>query len=342
MRDITLDNFKFMLIGLIVIGHAIEPVIDKFGWLKSVYVFIYIFHMPMFAYVSGVVSSNKIDNLAIRKIVSKLIIPYVLLEIVYSIFDFYAFSRSSLNITPLVPYWILWYLFSLILWRLLLPIISEFRFPIILSIIAGLACGITSYGDTLSFSRTFVFFPFFLLGHFYHSLIMGKMQKYKASRVVGSSIIVVMFLVLLFLPQTNFLNVGWLYGSVSYSSLGVGWEQGVLYRFLTYLLAILLGIAFLSVTKKDRNIGTAYGEHSLYIYVLHGFVMKGLLVAGFYRYIDSGWKAVILILMSLLLLPILSSRISKFIADILMNPLGFTNVVLANKTMQSNARSSRR
>jgi fucose 4-O-acetylase-like acetyltransferase len=333
MRDIALDNFKFILIGLVVVGHTIEPLIDKFGWLKSVYVFIYIFHIPMFAYISGVVSSNKIDKLAIRNIIIKLVIPYVLLEIIYSVFDFYAFSRNSLNISPLVPYWILWYLFSLILWRMLLPIFSNFRFPITLSIIAGLACGVTSYGYNLSFSRTFVFFPFFLFGHYYHSLIMEHFQKYKVSREVGIGIIVTILLVLLFLPQTNFFSVGWLYGSKSYSSLGVGWEQGVLYRFLIYLLAILLGLAFLSVTKKDRNISTGYGERSLYIYVLHGFVMKGLIVVGFYKYIDSGWKAIILILLYLIILQILSSVFSSLFAYNFINPLVFANSMLSKKRL---------
>jgi fucose 4-O-acetylase-like acetyltransferase len=88
-------------------------------------------------------------------------------------------------------------------------------------------------------------------------------------------------------------------------------------------------MAFLSIVQKDRNIVTTYGENSLYIYVLHGFLMKGLVVIGLYNYIDRGWKAIILILASLVLLPILSSRYLKFIADNIMNPLGLTNVVLA-------------
>jgi len=68
--------------------------------------------------------------------------------------------------------------------------------------------------------------------------------------------------------------------------------------------------------------------------------MKGLIAAGFYACIDSGWKAAVLIFVSLLLLPILSSRFSKFIADHMMNPLGITNAILAHKSMQPDTRSS--
>jgi fucose 4-O-acetylase-like acetyltransferase len=331
VRDSILDNFKFILIALVIVGHAIEPLVDKFDWVKSTYIFIYIFHIPMFAYVSGVVSSRNIDHVMIKSIVSKLIIPYVFLEVVYSIFDFYVFSRSFFSITPLVPYWIMWYLFSLIFWRMMLPIFNQFKYPIILSLLTGLACGISTYGYNLSFSRTFVFFPFFLIGHYYHQKIMEEMQKYKASKFIGIGAIVVLFLTIFILLDVNDFSVAWLYGSMSYSSLGVGWGQGVIIRFSTYVLAILLGMALLSIVQKDRNVFSTYGENSLYIYVLHGFVMKGLVAAGVYTYFDSGWKVVILIVISLVLLPVLCSSGAKFIARVFMNPLGFNNLVLVNK-----------
>jgi hypothetical protein len=76
-------------------------------------------------------------------------------------------------------------------------------------------------------------------------------------------------------------------------------------------------------------------------------VIKGLLALGLYNYIDSGLKVVMLMLVSLVLLPVLSSHFSKIIASNMMNPLGssskagFTGLVLANKTVQSDIRSSR-
>ncbi|WP_066967395.1 acyltransferase family protein [Microbulbifer sp. Q7] len=348
MRDVVLDNFKFILISLVIVGHVIEPVIGRFDWAKSVYIFIYIFHMPMFAYVSGVVSSREINNAVVKNIVSKLIIPYVLLELTYSMFDYFLFSRNSLNVTPLVPYWILWYLFSLVLWRLLLPIFNQFRFPVVLAILAGLACGVNEYNYNLSFSRTFVFFPFFLIGNYYHSTIIRTLRSYDKSKLIGSVVLLGIFLLILAVPESNDIKLGWLYGSRSYSSLGVDWVMGFFYRSSIYAAAILLGIALLSVTKNNRSIGTKYGEDSLYIYVLHGFVMKGLIAVGFYKYFDEDYEIVILMAASLVLLPILSSRFSKIIGKHMMNPLGglsnggFANLVLANKTMQSDARSSRR
>ena len=348
MRDVALDNFKFVLISLVIVGHIIEPVIGRFDWVKSVYIFVYIFHMPMFAYVSGAVSEREIDNKVIKSIVTKLIIPYVFLELIYSVFDYFLFSRSSLNVTPLVPYWILWYIFSLVLWRLLLPVFNQFKLPVVLAILAGLGCGVNNYDYNLSFSRTFVFFPFFLIGNYYHSVIIGELRRNNRSKLIGSGIILGFFLLILVIPQSNDIKLGWLYGSRSYSSLGVDWQVGVLYRSSIYIAAILLGIALLSVTGKKRSVGTRYGEDSLYIYVLHGFVMKFLIAAGLYKYLDEDYKVVILMAASFALLPILSSPFSKIIGKNMMNPLaglsggGIVNLMLANKTMQSDARSSRR
>ncbi|WP_444900568.1 acyltransferase family protein [Microbulbifer sp. VAAC004] len=331
MRDVTLDNFKFILIFLVVLGHMVEPVMGRYEWVKSIYVFIYLFHMPMFAYVSGVVSSRDLNDKMVRGLIAKLLVPYFCLELVYSIFDYILFSKGSLNVSPLMPYWILWYLLSLIFWRLMLPVFVQLRFPVAIAVIAGLACGINNLDYNLSFSRTFVFFPFFLVGYFYHSRIVGKMQGFNGSALVGSSVIFLVFTILLAVPGVQEFKVGWLYGSRSYARLGAEWEYGVFYRFSLYILALILGLSLLSIVQKTKNIFTSYGENSLYIYVLHGFVVKGLVFLGVFSYVDSSLKVVFLILGSLLLLPVLSLRYLKVLARQMMNPFGLVSLVLSNK-----------
>ncbi len=322
MRDLSLDNLKFILIALVVVGHTIEPLMGKYDWLKPIYIYIYLFHMPMFAYVSGVMSSKKLDDVMVYNLVGRLIIPYVSLELAYSVFDFYIFSRDSFAISPLVPYWILWYLFSLILWRVLLPVFAQFKYPIMLSLLAGFASGVNDYGYNLSFSRTFVFFPFFLVGHYKHSIIMRKIKENSVSRLIGFSIMALIFIAVSVAFDSKGFDVRWLYGSWSYSSLGSDWIQGVVIRGYIYILAIILGLSLLTMVQKEKYFYTKYGKDSLYVYVSHGFVMKGMLALGVYSYIDSGWQVIVLILVSLILLPILSSHYSKLIADNIMNPLG--------------------
>ncbi|WP_136807754.1 acyltransferase family protein [Desulfosediminicola flagellatus] len=322
MRDVALDNYKFLLITFVVVGHVISPLKGDYPWVKFIYMFIYIYHMPMFAYVSGAVSGNEINTRMIRKILSKLLIPYIMLEISHSLLTYCFSSKNTLEFSPLLPSWSLWYLLSLILWRILSPFVSQLKYPIIWAILMGLACGINNYDDNLSFSRTFVFFPFFLIGQHYHSNIMVFLQKFKMSRIIGGGTILGVIILLLIFPEMKDINTGWLYGNKSYLRLGVDWQHGVLYRFVIYLFAFALGMSFLSLIWKTYSVFTTFGEHSLYIYVLHGFIVKGLKVAGVYSLINQDYEIVGLIIFSLIMLPLCSSKRARYVGDTIMDPCG--------------------
>jgi len=347
MRNVKIDNIKSILIALVIIGHTIEPLIGRFEWIKSLYLYIYFFHIPVFAYISGVLSSNELNEKNVNSIIKKLIIPYFFLEITYSIFDYLIFSRHSLIISPLVPYWILWYIFSLILWKTLLPFFNHFKYPIILSIIAGLACGVNHYGYNLSFSRTFVFFPFFLIGHYKHSIIEKKLLSLRYSKLLGWLIIIISLTISMYYGISE-IKPQWLYGSTSYSTLGVNWYLGFLFRCLIYVISIIIGLSIISIINDESNLVTSYGRDSLYIYVLHGFIMKLLIAFHFYRYINNDYNAVLLIIASLLLLPLLSSFFAKKIANYIMNPFTILlgkkgiNFLLANKSFNRTAGASAR
>ncbi|WP_426638635.1 acyltransferase family protein [Priestia aryabhattai] len=52
-RDAYFDNVKFILIVLVVFGHLLTPFINDEQWLRTLYIFIYTFHMPAFILISG-------------------------------------------------------------------------------------------------------------------------------------------------------------------------------------------------------------------------------------------------------------------------------------------------
>ena len=57
-RNYLLDNLKVVLIFFVVFGHVIEYYIKDNSVLRTIYIFIYIFHMPLFVFVSGYLSKN--------------------------------------------------------------------------------------------------------------------------------------------------------------------------------------------------------------------------------------------------------------------------------------------
>ena len=329
MRDDRLDNFKGLLIALVIVGHVIEPLRGRFGWVDGLYAYIYLFHMPMFAYVSGILSSRSADKEQLTKILTHLILPYLFLEVLYSLFDHLAFSRDTFELSFLTPYWILWYLVSLAAWRILLPIFSRFRFPILASLITGLACGMGTLGLELSFSRTFVFFPFFIAGHYWHAPITRKLDAFHHSKRLASFVALSYLLILLIMPNTFGFSTRWLHGSLTYSELGVAWSEGMLIRLYLYGLATLLGLSFLSLIPKARTFATRYGQQSLSIYILHGFIVKTILALGLYLQITNGWQAALLTLSSLLLLPLLSSPLASRLVRFITNPFGINDLLTA-------------
>jgi len=155
-RDYLFDNLKVLLIFLVVFGHSLENYIDNNMVLRSIYFFIFMFHMPLFIYISGYFSKN-IDKC--RKNASKdLLMPFIFFNIIWYV------SIGKLDRPIYYAGWTLWYLLSLFLWRFFLKDIIKVKWILGLSIILGLLIGFYDMSiDLLSFSRTFAFFPFFLI-----------------------------------------------------------------------------------------------------------------------------------------------------------------------------------
>lgn len=53
IRDSYWDSLKFYLILLVVLGHTLEIVVTDGSFSRALYNSIYLFHMPLFIFVSG-------------------------------------------------------------------------------------------------------------------------------------------------------------------------------------------------------------------------------------------------------------------------------------------------
>ncbi len=267
------DNLKGMLIALVVLGHAIEPLLYRPS-IYTLYLIIYSFHMPLFICVSGYFSSvNR------GKIVRSLVLPYLIFQSLYLMFDVFVLKGTP-GITVFTPYWILWYLFSLIIWRVILIGIKEVRLQhIIIAFIVAILVGFdTSVGYYLGLSRTIVFFPFFLLGRYakQDSFDINNFKTTKFKVIFGLLATTLVSLIYLYTSQ---ISRFWLYGSYAYESAPHGYNPQI--RILIFIVAILMSIAVLIfVPRKKVGLVSFWGKQSLSIFIFHGFIMK-FLVANF-------------------------------------------------------------
>ncbi len=82
-RDYLFDNYKVLLIILVIIGHFTEPSYRNNDFLYTLKWLIVSFHMPAFIFISGYFSKRE---LTFAKLFQKLVIPYLIYEFVYYFF----------------------------------------------------------------------------------------------------------------------------------------------------------------------------------------------------------------------------------------------------------------
>jgi len=273
-----LNNAKYILIYLVVLGHFIAPIIQSDTALRTLYLFIYSFHMPAFVMISGMLSSKEPNRNTQRILIKKLLIPFALFTIIYELNHLLLFKAPSDYLLNLIPHWVLWYLISLYIWRVTLAKLVKVKAILYLSLIASLAFGlIADFGNTYGLSRTIYFWPFFLIGHF-----LGKdFHKYYVFKpTLKPYWVIALALTITALYFHNELNRFLFYGSKSYAQLGLSQTDGFISRGVIYLFSLLNALAILTLVPNKLSIPTHWKTNSLYIYLWHGIIIKIFMAAG--------------------------------------------------------------
>lgn len=310
-RDPYFDNVKFVLIAFVVIGHALEPLYSTSESAKALYHFIYFFHIPLFVFITGYFSKKSGK-------VAPFLVLYIVFESLYTLLDYYLNGQSTLRFTYFLPYWVTWYLFAVILWKLVLPYFVKLKHPILVaSCLAVLAGYVSTLGYTLSALRAINFFPFFLAGYYMKKEYFGYLFKRPVQ--ITASLILFAALGLLFLFGRN-LDCEWLWGSYNYSRLGSPeWYAGI-YRMGVAAVSIMLSLCVLSIIPRGRTWISEPGIRTMYPFLLHGFVLKITEYQGIYRHIDTWADQLLLILFAAALTFVLSMKWAEKAFRILFKP----------------------
>ncbi|MDR4948179.1 acyltransferase family protein [Neobacillus cucumis] len=275
-RSKFFDNAKFILIFLVVFGHIISPLKNDNGILFTLYTVIFLFHMPAFILISGYFAKGYKKKGYLKKAIKKILIPYFIFQIIYSIYYYLIGQEDKFTVDFLHPHWSLWFLLSLFFWNLLLYVFAKLRWlgfgvAIMLGILVGY---VEDAGSFLSISRTFVFFPYFLLGFLLNADQLKQLVRSKYSLPVG---------IFVFLATMLFFGLGfpkdavpWLLGDTSYANMGGMQLSDGLIRALQYTLTLLVVFGFFALIPSTQYKITKIGERTLYVYLFHGFIIKAL------------------------------------------------------------------
>lgn len=173
-RDNRIDSLKGFLIVLVVLGHVITSLDNVNTINHAVMGLIYVFHMPLFILLSGYLTkpAEQQDSRQLWRSALALFVTTVIFHLLSSFRIIYREGMERADVIYQFPYGILWYLMSLIYWRILLYYTPQalLRRPALylaLAFIISALSGITGLGNLLSIQRALNFYPFFLLGYYY-------------------------------------------------------------------------------------------------------------------------------------------------------------------------------
>ncbi|MUK89598.1 acyltransferase family protein [Ornithinibacillus sp. L9] len=303
-RSAYFDNAKLMLIFLVVFGHVIQPfTIDSTG-VNTLYMWIYTFHMPAFIFLAGFFAKGAGNKDYLFKLTRKLLLPYLIFQLIYSSYYYYIGKPGWL--TDLShPHWSLWFLFSLFCWHILLYWFK--KIPAVASVVLAITIGLVvgyfpEIGHQFSLSRTFVFFPFFLLGY----LVTSDHVMWLKHRSVKVASVIIMAIVAVAIYVAPEFNSGWLLASKSYGDLGMP-EYGGLARLLVYATSAIMAVSVLTWVPTQHYRFTKLGTRTLYVYLLHGFFIQYFRQAELF-YVNNVLDLFGLAVISAVIVLVLSSR----------------------------------
>lgn len=262
VRDGRIDSVKFWLVVLVITAHVImrkefvgsTACVALWNWLC-------LFAMPLFVFISGNYSRKK-DWKTFWPSIWTLLEPLIIFQAIGLLF--YVGEPLSVR-TILTPWYMLWYLLSLIYWRLMLQVIPDSilrhtKLVLITTFSISIMAGFLPFDRLLSIQRTLALMPFFFLGYYMKGRNLYLPDKYKLLCVV---FLIAILTILFFYPH----RITYLLYATPYKSI-----YGVVIRVVAFILAIPMSIAFINVCYNTPWIAQQ-GRMSMQYYVYHALII---------------------------------------------------------------------
>ncbi|WP_354642057.1 acyltransferase family protein [Kitasatospora camelliae] len=282
-RHPLFDNAKFAAVALVVCAHTWMPLLERDRTLAAAVLTVAAFSMPVFVTLCGYFSRPRPGRPQVdgARLVAGLAVPYLVFQVLYNLVPM-ALERRLAPIHLLEPRWLTWFLLSLLIWRLTVPLWTALRYPLPVAVAVAAGFGaVNAFPPELALGRTLGFLPWFVLGLVLTPDRFALLRRPAVRRAAPAVLAAVFAVVWWAVP--GLLDPGWLEYTESAGQLRVGYPLWLAVRVGLAALALVAGAAFLAVLPEGPTRFTALGAASLYVYLLHGFPLKLLQASGVYR-----------------------------------------------------------
>ena len=267
-RDLYWDSLKFVLIFLVVYGHIAPRYMEGSQFNMAIFNFIYMFHMPLFIFVSGRFSHIR-DRKRYKQSIFRLFETYVVFQIIRTAFQVLLGGKLTIGCLY-TPQWTLWYLIALIYWRLMVYYMPEKwlkqrKYLIFLSVLICLMAGFIPLDYPFVVQRTLTFLPFFVLGYYSIDVdIRNCINKIPSWFAFSLLIVGFAFFYILFGKQNlSFVH----YGTFPYWA---GTFMLTIHHFVARIIfipiAILLGIMVMRLVPTNNTLAK-WGSVTMFIFI---------------------------------------------------------------------------
>ncbi len=290
------DNARFACIVLVVLGHAIQRLTYDSEIALALYLLIYAFHMPAFALISGYFSkSDAPTRRQMARVITDIVVPYVIFEGLWTLTKWIVEGRANPNITQ--PSWTLWFLLALAIFRLVLPYLALLRWPLVWALAVSIGAGyLPNVDSTFSLSRTLGLLPFFTLGWWLreHAILerldLLRRRRWWVRALAAATFVFAGWVCWFFVDVWRDVDLRlWFFYEENYAALGgtQWWAGGVRLAIMT--IAVILSIAFFALIPRGTHRWTEFGQYTMYVYLLHSFVLYPFRESGVLRGLDPTW-----------------------------------------------------
>ena len=277
-RDNRIDSIKGLLIILVIMGHVITTFDNQNVVNHAVMGFLYSFHMPLFIFISGYLSKNSSQQSPrdLWRGAFNLFFTLIIFQFLCSL-RIELCGASFKAAMEIFPFGVLWYLLSLIYWRVTLyytpkPLLRRPALYLGIALALSILIGLSYLGNPFALQRSANFFFFFLLGYYFRQ---GALPARWWNNITLHAIVALVTLPLLFwlFPHCG----GFMNGADHYRVEDIP-EKILVLSCSTSMLVLLFHFV------KDHPVLRYYGKTSMFHYMYHYFIIGMVLQPVIKRY----------------------------------------------------------